>query len=145
MQTGSRIDNIQEFTQICREHRLKITPQRIAIYRELLNSDTHPAADTIYQILKKEYTNISFDTVNRTLLTFAKIGIVEVVETFGGAKRFDPNVTNHHHIHCSQCGKILDFYSRAYDKLAVPDGVYEQFQVVSKRVILKGICKDCRQ
>jgi Fur family peroxide stress response transcriptional regulator len=145
MQTGERADKIQEFKKICQAHRLKITPQRIAIYQELFNSDTHPAADTIYQVVKKEYTNISFDTVNRTLLTFAKIGIVEVVEIFGGAKRFDPNVTNHHHIHCTQCGKILDFYSRAYDNLAVPDGVYEQFQVVSKRVILKGICKECRK
>jgi len=145
MQLDDRSDKIQKFNKICREHGLKVTPQRIAIYRELLNSATHPAADTIYQIVKKEYTNISFDTVNRTLLTFAKIGLVEVVETFGGAKRFDPNVTNHHHIHCTQCGKILDFYSRAYDNLAVPDGVYEQFQVVSKRVILKGICKECRQ
>jgi Fur family peroxide stress response transcriptional regulator len=145
MQTGSGTDKIQEFQQICQEHHLKVTPQRIAIYRELLNSETHPAADTIYQIVKKEYPNISFDTVNRTLLTFAKIGIVEVVATFGGAKRFDPNVTNHHHIHCTQCGKILDFYSRAYDNLSVPDGVYEQFQVISKRVVLKGICKECRK
>jgi len=145
MQIGTHTDKIQDFKKICQEHHLKVTPQRIAIYWELLNSDTHPAADTIYQIVKKEYTNISFDTVNRTLLTFAKIGIVEVVETFGGAKRFDPNVANHHHIHCSQCGKILDFYSRAYDNLAVPDGVYEQFQVISKRLILKGICKECRK
>ena len=145
MQLNDRSDKIQKFNKICREHGLKVTPQRIAIYRELLNSATHPAADTIYQIVKKEYTNISFDTVNRTLLTFAKIGLVEVVETFGGAKRFDPNVTNHHHIHCTQCGKILDFYSRAYDNLAVSDEVYEQFQVVSKRAILKGVCRECRE
>ena len=79
MQIDNRVDKIQEFKKICREHCLKVTPQRIAIYRELLNSATHPAADTIYQIVKKEYTNISFDTVNRTLLTFAKIGLVEVV------------------------------------------------------------------
>jgi Fur family peroxide stress response transcriptional regulator len=143
MHKDKRADNTHEFKQICQEHHLKVTPQRFAIYQELLNLDTHPTADAIYQIVKREYPNISFDTVNRTLLTFAKIGIVDVVEIFGGAKRFDPNVTNHHHLHCTQCGKVFDFYSRAYDNLEVPEGVDGQFQVISKRVVLKGICKAC--
>jgi Fur family peroxide stress response transcriptional regulator len=136
---------IQDFIQICQKHQLKVTPQRIAIYRELLNSKSHPTADAVYQSVKKEYPNISFDTVNRTLLTFAKICLVDVVETFGGAKRFDPNVTNHHHLHCTQCGKIFDFYSPAYDNLSVPESVKAQFQVISKRVVFKGICQNCRQ
>jgi len=106
--------------------------------------DTHPTADAIYQIVKKEYPHISFDTVNRTLLTFSEIGIVDVVEIFGGAKRFDPNVESHHHLHCTRCGKVFDFYNRAYDNLKVPKAVDAQFKVVSKRVVLKGVCKKCR-
>ncbi len=106
--------------------------------------DTHPTADAIYQIVKGEYPNISFDTVNRTLLTFAEIGIVDIVEIFGGAKRFDSKVTTHHHLHCIRCGNVFDFYCRAYDNLKVPEEVCEQFQVVSKRVVLKGVCKTCR-
>ena len=143
MHKNRQADISHRFLQICREHHLKVTPQRVAIYEELLNLDTHPTADAIYQIVKRQYPNISFDTVNRTLLTFARIGIVDTVEIFGGAKRFDPNVGNHHHVHCTQCGKILDFHSRAYDNLDVPEEIDERFQVVSKRVILKGICKEC--
>jgi Fur family peroxide stress response transcriptional regulator len=145
MRKKSAADRLQEFSQICHKHHLKITPQRVAIYQELLNSDAHPTADAVYQIVKGEYPNISYDTVNRTLLTFAEIGIVDVVETFGGAKRFDPNVTDHHHLHCTRCGKIFDFVHRAYDHLEVPPEVRDQFKVTSKRVVLKGICKACRQ
>jgi Fur family peroxide stress response transcriptional regulator len=145
MQKAERPDKTKEFVKICQEHLLKVTPQRVAIYQELLNSDTHPTADAVFQIVKKDYPNISFDTVNRTLLTFAEIGIVDVVETFGGAKRFDPNVTTHHHLHCTQCGKVIDFYNRDYDNLAVPEGVNKQFQVISKRVVLKGICEACQK
>ena len=143
MQKNGRADKTHAFLQICREQHLKVTPQRVAIYQELLQSDTHPTTDAVYQSVKREYPNISFDTVNRTLLTFADIGIVDVVEIFGGAKRFDPNVTNHHHLHCAQCGKVFDFYSRDFDNLEVPKDVHEQFQVISKRVVLKGICKEC--
>jgi Fur family peroxide stress response transcriptional regulator len=144
MQKETPADKIRELLQICQEHHLKITPQRVAIYKELLKLDTHPTADAIYKIVKTEYPNISFDTVNRTLLTLAEIGVVDIVEIFGGAKRFDPKVTTHHHMHCTRCGKVFDFYSRVYDNLKIPEEVHDQFQVVSKRVVLKGTCKTCR-
>ncbi|MGD8666198.1 MAG: transcriptional repressor [Desulfobacterales bacterium] len=143
MQKITHADRTQAFLDICHQHQLKVTPQRVAIYQELLKSDTHPTADSVYQIVKREYPNISYDTVNRTLLTFAKIGVVDVVETFGGAKRFDPNVANHHHLHCTQCGKIIDFQNQVYDNLKVPEGISDNFQVISKRVVLKGLCKTC--
>ena len=145
MQKQTPSDKIQEFIQVCHQHHLKVTPQRVAIYQELLHADTHPTADAIYQKIKIQYPRISFDTVNRTLLTFAGIGILDTVEIFGGAKRFDPNVTAHHHLHCTHCGKILDFHYDAYDSLEVPDQVQEHFQVTGKRVVLKGICRACRK
>ena len=144
MQKEKHSEKIRDLLQICQEHHLKITPQRVAIYKKLLKLDTHPTADAIYKIVKRDYPNISFDTVNRTLLTFTEIGIVDIVEIFGGAKRFDPKVTTHHHLHCIRCGQVFDFHCRAYDNLKVPEGVHEQFQVMSKRVVLKGVCKTCR-
>jgi Fur family peroxide stress response transcriptional regulator len=132
------------FLEICQQYQLKVTPQRMVIYNELLQSDVHPSADAIYQSVKRQYPNISYDTVNRTLLTFAEIGVVDVLETFGGAKRFDPQVTPHHHLHCTQCGKVIDFYSPDYDNLAVPESVGKQFRVISKRVVLRGICQACQ-
>jgi len=132
------------FLEICQQYQLKVTPQRMVIYNQLLQSDVHPSADAIYQSVKRQYPNISYDTVNRTLLTFAEIGVVDVLETFGGAKRFDPQVTPHHHLHCTQCGKVIDFYSPDYDNLAVPESVGKQFRVISKRVVLRGICQACQ-
>ncbi len=143
MQQPTEKEIIDEFIQICQGHLLKITPQRVAIYKELLISDKHPTADAIYQAVKKEYPNISFDTVNRTLLKFAEIGLLEVVEIFGGAKRFDTDVRDHHHLHCMRCGKIQDFIHVGYDNLAVPEDIHNYFQVKRKRVVLKGICKAC--
>jgi Fur family peroxide stress response transcriptional regulator len=145
MQQNNNSDQLSKFVEICHDNNLKVTPQRVAIYSELLHLNTHPTADEIYQIVKKQYSNISFDTVNRTLLTFAQIGVVDIVEIFGGAKRFDPDVKSHHHLHCIQCGKIFDFFSREFDELEVPNEVLKQFQVKSKRVVLRGICKDCQE
>lgn len=145
MRNQHRTGAVDAFSKFCRGRQLKITPQRVAIFKELLRLDTHPSANSVYRIVKKEFPNISFDTVNRTLLTFAEAGIVDVVEIFGGARRFDPNVTHHHHMHCTRCDGVFDFYHEAYDNLKIPQDVEAEFRVESKRVVLRGMCKKCQQ
>jgi Fur family peroxide stress response transcriptional regulator len=137
-----KLDN---FRLICKKNNLKITPQRIAIYKQLLHSHNHPSADEIYHSLKGDFSNISYDTVNRTLLSLAELGLIDIVKSPGGARRYDPNTEAHHHLHCVKCGKILDFYSDACDQLKVPEEIQNQFTVLSKRVVVNGICKECLQ
>ena len=73
-------NRVRGFVETCRRHQLKVTPQRVAIYKALIQSRQHPTADMMYQEVREKYPNISFDTVNRTLLTFSEIGVVDVVE-----------------------------------------------------------------
>ena len=143
MQKEPTNDLLRTFAKKCQGNNLKVTPQRMAIYRELLKSVDHPTANAMYQIIRKEFPNISFDTVNRTLLTLAQIGLVDLVEVYGGAKRFDPNTANHHHLHCVACGKIVDFFSHDYNHLEIPKNIRQRFSVLSSRVVLKGICGKC--
>ena len=143
MQIEGKHTLLKNFAETCKAHHLKVTPQRVAIYRELIGSSAHPTVDDIYRIVKKEFPNISYDTVSRTMLTFAEIGMVDIVEVYGGAKRFDPNMDDHHHLHCVSCGKILDFHNDQYKNLAIPDEVRQNFKVISSRVVLKGICEQC--
>lgn len=140
----TRNESIQMFYQQSREHGLKITPQRTIIYEELLKAKDHPTADDIYRRIIKKIPNISFDTVNRTLLTFSKIGITQVVEGYGQAKRFDPDMAIHHHFRCIQCGSIVDFHHTEYDNISVPEEIDKQFSVMSKKVILEGMCGKCK-
>jgi len=146
MQNNETAPPIQRFAEICRRNQLKITPQRMAIYRELMQSRQHPTADMMFQKIRAEFPNISFDTVNRTLLTFAKIGMVEVVEVFGGAKRFDPDLSVHHHLHCTVCGKIIDVEDNRYVvDIEIPDAITQHFTVTGWRVVFKGACHTCSE
>ena len=131
------------FIAACRQHQLKVTPQRVAVYRALIQSEQHPTADMMFQVVRQAYPNMSFDTVNRTLLTFAGVGLVDVVEVFGGPKRFDPNIEDHHHLHCMACGQITDFSYASYSRLEVPVDIARKFKVIGKRVVLRGLCAAC--
>ncbi len=144
MQRTNQTKQIDKFLEICRQHNLKITPQRTSVYRAVMNAENHPSADDIFQIVKHEYPNISFDTVNRTLITFTRIGLLTVTESYKGARRFDPNLEDHHHMHCLKCGSIVDFMSDEFDQLMAPKQLMQKFAtVLSSRVIFTGICLDC--
>lgn len=140
--TGEGI--INEFVEICRRHGLKITPQRVSIYEAILGSSNHPFAEAIYRSIRDKHPGISFDTVNRTLLTFAEIGLIDIVEASGEARRFDVNTDRHHHVRCLRCGAIEDIYFEGYDDLGIPEEVKERFAVKRVRVVIEGICRNCR-
>jgi Fur family transcriptional regulator, peroxide stress response regulator len=133
------------FFKRSRDNGLKITPQRYAIYQELIKAKDHPSADIIYKRIIKKIPNISFDTVNRTLLTFSKIGITNIVEGYGQPKRYDPDMHAHHHFRCIQCNSIIDFHNKDYDNIAVSEDIKKQFTVINKKVVLEGFCNKCRK
>jgi len=136
--------SVELFKKTCAQKGLKITPQRIAVYEELLEAKDHPSADVLYTRVRKTFTNISFDTVYRTLLSLVELGLIRLVKSYDGRKRFEPNIQNHHHCICIKCQKIIDFCDEGYDLIQVPKTLGRQFQVMNKRVVLEGICSDCR-
>ena len=143
MQKANTIDSIDLFRNKCRKHGLKVTPQRTIVYTELLKATDHPSIDTILDRVRKFLPNISFDTVYRTLLSLSRIGVINIVEGYGGSKRFDPNIAPHHHFRCTNCHRIVDFYNEYYDNIKIPKDIQEQFTVLNKKVVLEGLCKQC--
>jgi len=137
-------DELIFFKKLCRKHGLKITPQRVAVYKELISSQKHPSANMIYRRIKKYFPNISLGTVNSNLLTFAKIGLAKVVGSSGEAKRFDPKLEPHHHFKCIKCCKIIDFYNNAYNSIKVPTEINKKYLVLEKKVHLEGLCDKCK-
>ena len=140
-----REDLKRMFFDKCAEAELKITPQRSLIFDELSKATDHPTADAIYKRVRKSLSNISFDTVYRTLLSFTEIGIVSLVEGTGEQKRFEPNLHQHHHFRCIKCYTIFDFENDAYDDIVVPAAVQKQGVIINKRVVLEGICSKCKE
>jgi Fur family transcriptional regulator, peroxide stress response regulator len=142
---GAAKDKMAEFQELCRKAGLKVTPQRLEIYKELINTKEHPSADMLWQKVRKTFPSISLDTVNRTLLTLSKIGAAFVVEGSGDVKRFDGGMTVHQHFRCTQCRRIIDFHHKPFDSIAVPPELEQGFLIVRKTVYLEGICRYCQK
>ena len=138
-------EKISRFTGLCRKTGLRVTPQRIEIYKELIKTDEHPSAETLYEKVRKTFPNISFDTVNRTLLTLNDIGVAFIVEGSGDVRRFDGGTEKHQHFKCINCKRILDFYYKPFDNIKLPSSFAKKFTVLKKTVYLEGICDLCKE
>ena len=138
-------EKIRRFTVLCRKTGLRVTPQRIEIYKQLINTDEHPSAETLYEKVRKTFPSISFDTVNRTLLTLNDMGVAFIVEGSGDVRRFDGGMEKHQHFKCVKCKRIVDFHHKPLDIIRLPASIGNKFTVLRKSVYLEGICDLCEQ
>lgn len=145
MTSRNEHDSLVFFRAMCKEHGLRVTHQKVIIYKELLKSSDHPSPEQLFNRLKSTLHALSFDTIYRTLSAFNEMGLIDLVEGYGTARRFDPKLEKHHHFQCRKCGTIIDFKSDYYDKLDIPKNISKECEVMKSRVTIEGFCKKCRR
>ena len=131
------------FVDVCRQHNLKITHQRLEIYRILRELNNHPSAEAVHRELVQGMPTVSLDTVYRTLTTFETIGLVRRVETLTSQARFEVRGEKHHHFFCHRCHKLIDFSWDYFALHDLPEELAELGKVDEKSVFLRGVCKEC--
>lgn len=136
---------MEHFERVCKQNKMKITPQRVLIYKEMLDDKSHPTADVVYRRIRKKLPSISFDTVNRTLNLFSQIGLIDTLECSGRGKRYDPFTDEHHHLKCTECHSIIDVYNPELGAVTIPSDIADTFTVTNVKVLLTGVCKKCAQ
>ena len=124
---------------------LKLTHQRLEIFRELASSADHPDAETLFRAVRGRLPTVSLDTVYRTLWTLYELGLVQTLGPRRDGIRFDANLKRHHHFVCLHCGLVRDFQSEAFDALRIPESVAPLGDALDARVEVRGVCTDCRQ
>jgi Fur family peroxide stress response transcriptional regulator len=138
-------NKLDTFEKICRDNGLKMTHQRLQIFSELASSAEHPSAESIFKGLVARFPTLSLDTVYRTLFTFEKLGIISKVQAIDDRARFDTNPLPHHHIICTKCKNIVDFYWPAFDEIQLPHETKKWGRVKSRQVEVRGLCDRCME
>jgi Fur family peroxide stress response transcriptional regulator len=134
---------MKEFENACRKADLKVTHQRLEVYRELTLAQDHPSAEMLYKRLIKKLPTLSLDTVYRTLATLEKHLLITRVQTIESQARYEAKMEKHHHAVCRRCGTITDFSWDFFDDIQIPTAVGGWGKVIKRNVVLEGICKKC--
>ncbi|MCL6591582.1 MAG: transcriptional repressor [Firmicutes bacterium] len=124
---------------------LKITDQRKVILRVFLKSAHHVSAEELHDQLKHENQTIGLATVYRTLKLLCDCGLASELRLSDGIVRYEHLFGHEHHDHlcCLQCDKIIEVIDPEIEELQQRLAEKNDFKVLSHRMELYGICKEC--
>ena len=134
---------LEQFQAVCRKAGVKLTHQRLEIFREVASSLEHPDAETVFRAVRAGMPTVSLDTVYRTLWMLNDLGLITTLGPRRESVRFDANLEHHHHCVCVRCGLARDFESAELSTLRIPDAVKGFGSVVATHVEVRGICESC--
>jgi len=134
---------MDKIINLFKDKKLKLTPQRLAVYKYLMNTKEHPSAETIYKSLHIEYPTMSLATVYKAIKTLVEVGLVQELNVGEGNFRYDGNSATHPHIQCIHCGKVEDLDSLSFDELSDVAEKHTKYKILSNKVYFYGICPDC--
>lgn len=133
---------LDQFKTACRKTGVKLTYQRLEIFREVAASLEHPDAEAVFKRVRLRMPTVSLDTVYRTLWLLNDLGVVTTLGPRRESVRFDANPRAHHHYVCVRCGLTLDFESVDLARF-VPDAVKKMGSIVTTRLEVSGVCAKC--
>ncbi|MDR2939831.1 MAG: transcriptional repressor [Clostridiales bacterium] len=127
-----------------KEKKLKLTPQRLAIYKFLYNTTTHPTAEGVYKELSETHPSMSLATVYKTLDSLKKVNLVQELNVGESSFRYDARCDFHIHLICRSCNEVYDLPALpSFEALKEEVSHIENFNVEYEQVFFYGSCSEC--
>ena len=129
------------------EERFSRHPEQIGITNRFLSTLGGAPVCLLVFMLKPDYPDLSLGTVYRNLSLFAEEGDAMSVGVFRGQERFDARTNPHAHLHCVQCGRVIDvpLPGEPEAQLCALAQDVTDAQVLGCSITFTGLCKTCQQ
>lgn len=132
----------------------RLTIPRQAILDVLGRTSKHLSAEEIYMAVHRAYPAVGLTTVYRTLDLLAQMGLVFKFDFGDGRSRYElaagPNWKHHHHLVCTNCGRIIDYTDFIDEEVKVlkqaEDSLSRKhnFKINTHQIHFYGLCEKCR-
>lgn len=122
---------------------LKVTGPRLAILEQLERDASHPTAEGVLAVLRREHPSLSLSTVYKTLEAFLAVGLCRRVVGDGARMRVDGVTRPHDHAVCRSCGRIFDVDRALYPLPPPPTRLPDGLSVTGIHIQYDVECSDC--
>jgi Fe2+ or Zn2+ uptake regulation protein len=114
------------------------------VLRAVESVHSHPSAEQVYRIVRKDIPQISLATVYRNLHLLAEEGKIREVQFKGDSIRYDGMLEAHEHFYCTSCGAVEDLPSTL--PATTLSNLANKLGVIIERYALDyyGLCKKCK-
>jgi Fur family ferric uptake transcriptional regulator len=126
---------------------LKRTSQRDLILDVFLGTEAHLSSEDLYRLVHKKDPTVGQTTVYRTLKLLTEAGLAREVRFGDGLTHYEHNYKHEHHDHmiCSECGRIIEFFSAELEAIQDAMAAKHKFEVTEHLLRILGICAECRR
>jgi Fur family peroxide stress response transcriptional regulator len=136
---------VRELTRRLTERGYRLTPQRLCLLDALVDTETHPTAEALFERVRETCPTTSRATIYKTLETLKELGEVLELEFRDGSNRYDGvRPEAHPHLICTRCGKIEDLELPGLEELPRRAAEQSGYRISSYRCDLFGLCTDCQ-
>lgn len=134
------------FKDFLHQQQLNWTPQRKKILEVLLSCEKHISIELLHEKIQERYPSIGISTLYRTLKLLVDCGLVESHSFKSGKKTYELilNVGHHDHLICTQCETTIEFEHPLIERYQMEICERYNFTLMSHKMDLFGVCKDCR-
>lgn len=141
------------------QHRFRGSVSRWTLPREVIldylsRTPKHMSAKEIYASLQRMHPGIGLTTVYRTLDLLVRLGLINKFEFGDGQSRYEfksgKKDQHHHHLICTQCGKIIDYSDFIDEELQLVGKTEEilakkyNFSIQDHNIEFYGLCEKCK-
>jgi Fur family ferric uptake transcriptional regulator len=134
---------MQEF----RSRHVRVTAQRKALIEAIQEAGAHLDAATLLERARQRNAKLDRATVYRTLDLLKKQGLIDELDLMhlNGEKHYyeAKTTSDHTHLACFRCGKIVEFASEVYEELKAEMERTTGFRIQVSRFEAGGLCKTC--
>ena len=132
-----------DVADVLREHGLRVTGPRVAVYAAL-QTLPHATADDVTTHVRGALGTVSNQAVYDVLAALEDVGLVRRIEPAGHPARFESRVAdNHHHVVCRTCGRIDDIDCAVGEAPCLDAGKASGFVIDEAEVTYWGLCPAC--
>jgi Fur family ferric uptake transcriptional regulator len=135
------------FNKFLKKGGRRFTKERSAILQKALSLNGHFDPETLYLQIKGTGMKASRASVYRTLNLLCDCGLIGRVRQSDHGAIYEQTFGHGHHDHmlCTQCGKVIEFYSEELEKLQEALCRKREFSGASHTLEIRGYCKTCRK
>ena len=136
---------LDRFRDVLRQNGCRVTPERLALFREIYSHHSHIDADALLRSMKEAGRKISRATLYRNLDLMARHGFVEK-RRMGGNRFLYEHVhvgLRHDHLVCADCGKVVEFVSPGIEAMQREICRAHGFDPDQHTLQIHSLCEDC--
>lgn len=122
---------------------LQVTAQRLAVLRAVQETP-HVTAEAVCERVRAEIGSVSRQAIYNALSAMCEHGILRSFQAVGSPARYEPNVDEHHHLICRECGEIRDISPSSWEPPCLDSEESHHYRIEKVEVTFWGVCPRCQ-